>query len=40
MAQITLYQTLYCPIKQTHTAFMCMSDAISGAILYTKAVIL
>jgi len=39
MAQILLYRTSYGVIKQTHTAFIIMGDAIHGAILYTKVVI-
>ncbi|PKG64182.1 hypothetical protein CXF56_10350, partial [Psychrobacter sp. Choline-02u-13] len=34
--RIVLYHTSYGLVKQTHTAFIIMGDAILGAILYTK----
>ena len=36
MAQIVLYHAFCRIVKQTHTAFIFMSDAIGRAILYTK----
>ncbi len=36
MADIAFYPFCFGVVKQTHTAFILLGDAIAGAILYTK----